>query len=201
MKSAARLSARQIFRMKFYLIFCLLSQLASGQKQGNVPKNFIGTAGGIEWGTTSGAVGIEYERAVYENNRLILGAKGLYIPRYKYGNVGLNFNWSSSISKGQSISYTLVMGTAEYFTAKKTEYSGFFLSTGLGASVNSLKYFTGTNVNDRHLAKKNYLSGAFELGMGMQFYLGKQVCIRFSGSTMWGDFVGAITLGKFAIGF
>ena len=184
------------------LLICIMScflsnQPAYCQKHENSPKNFIGLLGGLEWGTTSGALGVEYERAVYKKNHLVIAAKGVYIPRYQYGNLNLGLNRGSYIYKGQSVSYVMLMGSAQYFTAKKTENGGFFLCTGLGTGVNSLKYLTGININNVQLAQNTSISGAFEMGVGLLFNISEKISMRFSGSTIWGDFVGAFTHGKF----
>jgi hypothetical protein len=201
LKNNLMLHAIHNFYKRLAILICLLSLIQSGQQvfcqqSDKSPKNFIGVFGGIEWNTISAGVGVDYERIVYTKRKITIGAKGIYLTRYKYGNIRLGREGGGN--NDGSVSHLLVIGSVNFFTGKEADNTGFFLHTGLGAGINSFRYLTGNNYDQ--IAKRNSFTGAFEMGIGVQFYISRKICVRFCGTAIWGAFQGAFTLGKFSVG-
>ena len=156
------------------------------------PKNFAGLLGGVEWNTTSGTWGFEFERTVFTHEKFTLAARANYISAYKYGNLQI----IGSSGCCETASQVVVMPTVSFFTSKRQSSTGFFLHAGLGAGWRRWRYSSqGVEV------KRHTLHPAFDLGPGILFKLNKRLSLRARGAILFGPFEGAFTHLVTSIGF
>jgi hypothetical protein len=191
----AILSLQKVLKMRHkYLLYLfgatfytLSANYCYGQEGENTPKNFPGLFGGVEWNSISGLVGIDYERILYIKNKVTVGAKGMYVFRYKQGNLQL----INAPCCGSS-SFIAAMGSVNYFTSKREDSKGFFLHSGLGVSF--ISYKESGIKGDRY-------TPAFEAGLGWLFPIGSNIALKWTNTITFATDNGGITLSKVSIGF
>lgn len=169
----------------------IISTKACSQNKPIPPQNYAGILGGVEWNTISAGWGLEYERVFQSNNKFLLGARATHIFKYKYGNIQLfgGGQYSTTVSHNQ------VAATGYYFTTKENSYKGFFITSGLGVSLSHIK-----NTSSQEVPNVTSFSAAFDLGIGLQFYLSNRTAIRWTNILSYGPFSGAFTNSKILIG-
>ena len=175
----------------FLAIFIFNCFTLCGQEKREFPRNYIGLLGGVEWNSFSGGWGLEYESQLYGKNRFQIGAKASHVFRYKYGNFSLLTSPCC-----ETVSHTQIMASSYFYTSGRKDFSGFFLNAGLGLAYSDLK---NKSQNSEYL--KGGINAAFDLGLGLQFYISDRLVLRWNNIVSYGPYYGAFTNTRFSLGF
>jgi hypothetical protein len=173
-----------IKRILIFSAICLLGTKVFSQDI-RTPKNFPGLFAGVEWNTLSGLVGLDYERTIYQKQKLAIGLKAAHVFKYKLYNLQLLSNPDEGTA-----SFSHLLATARYFTGKNND-RGFFIHSGLGV------VFRKHNQYD--LSETTTLAG-FEAGFGFQFFVSQRIAIKWTNSLLFAG-EGGITLSKISLAF
>lgn len=147
---------------------------------------------GIDFGNSTIAWGLEYERQFVKNAKIGLGAKALCIFPHRYEN--LAFFGPSSDDYGRFKS--ALMGTVSLYPGKDVNSTGFFFTTSAGAVLINDKI-----KNQYKYEYSNRISFAAEFGAGLEFDLDEGTHMRLGAAINAGIFRGNFTSAKLSFGF
>ena len=173
-----------IKRIFVFFLTCFLGTNVFSQ-DARLLKNFPGLFFGVEWNTLSGLSGVDFERTVYQKQKMLIGLKAVHVFKYKLSNLQL---LNSSYEGTATFSH--LMGTAQLFTGKNN-YKGLLVHSGLGAGIRK---------REQYDVSQSRTYPAFEFGFGLQFPVSKTVSLKWTNSlTFAGE--GGITLSKISLAF
>lgn len=170
-----------------------VSKTISGQESNRVVSNYVSIFGGIEWSSSSAAIGLEYERNIISSRRISAGVNVMGVLPYRYGNIGIL--WARS-GNDYSRFKTALMASVKVYAGAPGTHKGFYfgLSGGGGMSTDKIK------TPEKNIYYSRF-SPAAEAGIGSAFDLGDHTTMRISLNNTWGIFQSGFTNVKLSLGF
>jgi hypothetical protein len=169
------------------IIYTFFNSKVNAQENELLPKNKIGAFAGIEWNSISGLWGINYERTLFERDKIIVGTKILYVPKYKLGNMKiLGGGCCEYINSGA------ILINSNFFTSLKSRKNRFFLEPGIGMGFKNYKTGEGSNKS---------LFPTLEAGFGALIPISQNLWLKWNASALFLHSMGATTATSVSLGF